>query len=171
MLLTKRASMPRKFNSNRQLIKSKQFLKKLKEAIASLRSAEKSNQNQPSESKVVSLCGRANWLPLCLDVDRYAFDKGDCQSARRQDEITLDYNDRLGFKFSLSCVLTNMQLKNSRNRLDFPYVPSHILKRHVLHCNTACFGLRNSTFRKAKRHVLQPTECQTIIPSGSRCRF
>ncbi len=38
----------------------------------------------------------ASCLPLCLDVARYAFYKGDCQSARRQDEITLDSNDRFG---------------------------------------------------------------------------
>ena len=45
----------------------------------------------------------ASCLPLCLDVARYAFDKGDCQSARRQDESTLDSNDRFGFNFSLYC--------------------------------------------------------------------
>ena len=41
-------------------------------------------------------------LPLCLDVARYAFDKGDCQSARRQDEITLDSNDRFGLNTNRS---------------------------------------------------------------------
>ena len=38
----------------------------------------------------------ASCLPLCLDVARYAFDKGDSQSARRQNEIALDSNDRFG---------------------------------------------------------------------------
>ena len=37
-------------------------------------------------------------LPLCLDVARYAFDKGDSQSARQQNEIALDSNDRFGLK-------------------------------------------------------------------------
>ena len=40
----------------------------------------------------------ASCLPLCLDVARYAFDKGDSQSARQQNEIALDSNDRFGFK-------------------------------------------------------------------------
>ena len=40
----------------------------------------------------------ASCLPLCLDVARYAFYKGDCQSVRRQYEITLDSNDRFGLK-------------------------------------------------------------------------
>ena len=31
-------------------------------------------------------------LPLCPDVVRYAFNKGNCQSARRQDEISLNSN-------------------------------------------------------------------------------
>ena len=38
----------------------------------------------------------ASCLPLCLDVARYAFGKGDSQSARRQNEIALDSNDRFG---------------------------------------------------------------------------
>ena len=36
----------------------------------------------------------ASCLPLCLDVARYAFDKGDSQSARQQNKIALDSNDR-----------------------------------------------------------------------------
>ena len=40
----------------------------------------------------------ASCLPLCLDVARYAFDKGGSQSARRQDEIALASNDRFGIK-------------------------------------------------------------------------
>ena len=40
----------------------------------------------------------ASCLPLCLDVARYAFDKGDSQSARQQNEIALDSNDRFGLK-------------------------------------------------------------------------
>ena len=40
----------------------------------------------------------ASCLPPCLDVARYAFDKGDSQSARQQNEIALDSNDRFGFK-------------------------------------------------------------------------
>ena len=40
----------------------------------------------------------ASCLPLCLDVARYAFDKGDSQSARQQNEIALDSNDRFGVK-------------------------------------------------------------------------
>ena len=38
----------------------------------------------------------ASCLPLCLDVARYAFDKSDSQSARQQNEIALDSNDRFG---------------------------------------------------------------------------
>ena len=41
----------------------------------------------------------ASCLPPCLDVARYAFDKGDSQSARQQNEIALDSNDRLGLTF------------------------------------------------------------------------
>ena len=37
-------------------------------------------------------------LPLCPVVARYDFDKGGCQSARLQNEIALDSNDRLGLK-------------------------------------------------------------------------
>ena len=44
----------------------------------------------------VSVFLPASCQPLCLDEARYTFDKGDCQSARRQDEITLDSNDRFG---------------------------------------------------------------------------
>ena len=39
----------------------------------------------------------ASCLPLCLGVARYAFDKGGSQSARQQNEIALDSNDRFGF--------------------------------------------------------------------------
>ena len=42
----------------------------------------------------------ASCLPLCPSVARYAFDKGDCQSARRQNEIALDSDDR--FEVNLS---------------------------------------------------------------------
>ena len=37
-------------------------------------------------------------LPFCLGVARYAFDNGDSQSARQQNEIALVSNDRLGLK-------------------------------------------------------------------------
>ena len=40
----------------------------------------------------------ASCLPLCLGVARYAFGKGGGQSARRQNEIALDSNDRFGLK-------------------------------------------------------------------------
>ena len=48
--------------------------------------------------QVLSPCQRHLVCRFVLDVARYAFDKGDCQSARRQDEITLDSNDRFGLK-------------------------------------------------------------------------
>ena len=40
----------------------------------------------------------ASCLPRRLDVARYDFDKGDSQSARRQNKITLDSNGRFGVK-------------------------------------------------------------------------
>ena len=41
----------------------------------------------------------ASCLPLCPDAARYAFDKGDRQSARQQQGIALASNDRFGLTF------------------------------------------------------------------------
>ena len=47
----------------------------------------------------------ASCLPLCPDVAGYAADKGDNQSARQQNEIALDSNDRFRLKVrpAMSC--------------------------------------------------------------------
>ena len=68
-------------------------------------------------------------------------------------------------------ILANMQLKNGLCRLDFPYVPFRIPKRPVSHCDMACFGLQNGTFRKAKRPVLQLVEYQTFGQGDPRRRL
>ena len=59
-------------------------------------------------------------------------------------------------------ILANTQLKDSLCRLHFPYVPFRIPKRPVPHCDMACFGLQNGTFRKAERPVLQPIGYQAL---------
>ena len=55
----------------------------------------------------------ASCLPLCLDVARYAFDKGDSQSARQQNEIALGSNDRFGLNQPLysSCLLRGRDVR------------------------------------------------------------
>ena len=53
-------------------------------------------------------------------------------------------------------------IKNSRSRLDFPYVPFRIPKRAVLACETTHFRLQNEPFWNAKRLVLQVVVYQVL---------
>ena len=99
--------------------------------------------------------------PLLRHIARYAPQQPDKYTSKIHLNSAV-YKIKTASEYPQSALTCRYAAKSRGRFLDFPYIPYHAMKRPVLLCNMARFSLRNSTFSKAERPVLQLSVYQTI---------